>query len=246
MAIYFNSYSDMVNFPIPINGTIGVIKSLAKSYTFDATEGKWISSNDDKVLIKTLTAPDGITKFSPAINSGEYSKLENIHSSIAALIISLAELPDANFAYTYTARFATPATMGITTFKAVGPGFIRVAVAHDLTSRVIKFSAAQLNHIYATLADQTIVTATESISYVTATSTLSVGTETLVLDGSATEDVYFVCSSTFGVVTAVGTEFDLPTLYDNVTWIGTAPSLEAGKTYEISVLNGLAVISGSV
>jgi len=68
-----------------------------------------------------------------------------------------------------------------------------------------------------------------------------------VLDGAATDDAYFVCSGVFGVVTAIGAmEFDPPTLYRDVTWLGTAPALVGGKTYEISVVNGCAVIGGSV
>ena len=217
-----------------------------QALVYEASTGLWIKKNIS-TIINVITAPSETIKFSPIANAGEYTKLENILSTITTFIISLGPLPDTTNAYNYSIQFSTPETLGITAFNVVGPGNASVAVGNILSSRVLQFSAAQLNHIYATLADQTLVTATSSISYAVATSTLSVGSETLVLNGAATEDVYFVCSSTFGTVTAVvSNEFDIPKLYDNVTWLGTAPSLEASKTYEVSVCNGLAVIAGSV
>ena len=178
---------------------------------------------------------------------GYFNKIANIRSTLSSLTLKMSELPDTDHAYSFHATMTPLSNLGITTFKVVGPGNSILAIGDTLTSKVIRFSSAQLNHLYATLADQTLVTATALISYVSSTHTLSVGTETIVLDGAATEDAYFVCSAAFGVVTAVGAmEFDPPTLYQDVTWLGTAPALVGGKTYEISVVNGCGVIGGSV
>lgn len=178
---------------------------------------------------------------------GYFNKIANIRSTLSSLTLKMSELPDTDHAYSFHATMTPLSNLGITTFKVVGPGNSILAVGDTLTSKVIRFSAAQLNSIYATLLDQTLVAATAIISYVKSTHTLSVGSEIIILDGAATEDAYFVCSATFGVVTAIGAmEFDVPTLYRDVTWLGTAPALVGGKTYEISVVNGCAVIGGSV
>jgi len=178
---------------------------------------------------------------------GYFNKIANIRSTLSSLTLKMSELPDTDHAYSFHATMTPLSNLGITTFKVVGPGNSILAIGDTLTSKVIKFSAEQLNHLYASLADQTLVTATASISYAVVTHTLSVGTETIVLDGAATDDAYFVCSGVFGVVTAIGAmEFDPPTLYRDVTWLGTAPALVGGKTYEISVVNGCGVIGGSV
>jgi len=178
---------------------------------------------------------------------GYFNKIANIRSTLSSLTLKMSELPDTDHAYSFHATMTPLSNLGITTFKVVGPGNSILAIGETLTSKVIRFSADQLNHLYASLADQTLVTATASISYAVVTHTLSVGTETIVLDGAATDDAYFVCSGVFGVVTAIGAmEFDPPTLYRDVTWLGTAPALVGGKTYEISVVNGCGVIGGSV
>lgn len=225
------------------NGTVGSESYINQEFWNNTN----IFQRSDVSKILDNSVPAVTTKTVVKIETGYTKNIGSIDSSVVTLLFILETLPDVYYEYEYRTRFITPETLGITTFKVAGPGNEIVAVGNTLNSKVIKFSAAQLNHIYATLADQTIVTATASISYVTATSTLSVGAETFVLDGSATEDVYFVCSSAFGVVTAIGaSESDVPTLYQDVTWIGLDPDLVGGKTYEISVVSGCAVIGGSV
>ena len=39
MIIHFNTYSDMIAWPNPVNRTIGVITSIAKSYIYETRVG---------------------------------------------------------------------------------------------------------------------------------------------------------------------------------------------------------------
>lgn len=156
MIINFNTYNDMLAWPNPTNGDIGVINSRAKSYTYDSTQDKWLSENDDKVRYVTTRCADSVTEFAPSLQPNCYTTLDNIHSLVTSLIIGCAELPDTKYVYIFQCKFTTPATLGITTFS------------------VLNF------------------------------------------DGTS------------------------------VTWMGTAPSLKASKTYEISILNKIAIISESV
>ena len=156
MIIHFNTYSDMIAWPNPVNGTIGVITSIAKSYIYDSDFSKWLTENDSKVEYVTQNCIDTITEFAPVIQPNSYTTLTNIHSAITSLIIHCAALVDTKYAYIYQCKFTTPATLAITTFS--------------------------------------------------------------ILDADGVE----------------------------VTWMGSAPSLKANKTYEISVVNGCAVIGVSV
>jgi len=156
MIINFNTYADMLAWPNPVNGTIGVITSIAKSYIYDSDFSKWLTENDSKVEYVTQNCLDSITEFAPSIQPNSYTTLTNIHSAITSLIIHCATLVDTKYAYIYQCKFTTPATLAITTFSILDA------------------------------------------------------------DGVA------------------------------VTWMGSAPSLKASKTYEISILNKLAVITESV
>ena len=94
------------------------------------------------------------------------------------------------------------------------------------------------------MSDQILVDATLVVTYTVATHTLSVGTETLVLDGLSDSDIYFVCDTNFGTVTALGSV--VPSVFESVTWMQSAPSLLPSKTYEISIVDNCAIFAGSV
>jgi hypothetical protein len=146
----------MQAWPNPENDDIGIINSIAKSYTYDSVFGKWLTPNDDKVLFVTQNCADDVTSFSPSIEPNCYTTLGNIHSLITSLVINCVTPTDTKYAYSYKCKFTTPVTLGITAFSV-------------------------LDDIGAT-----------------------------------------------------------------VTWMGSAPSLKASKTYYISILNKLAIIAESV
>lgn len=246
MIINFNTYDEMNNWPNPTNEDIGIVKVLAKSYTYDSTQGKWISTNEDKCLIKEVSVSD-TSSVIQKLSANSYSIYSGITSTCTKLGFVLEDLPDTKYLYEYKCKFTTPATLGITVFSIGGPGSSTVIVGDILSSRLIKFTAAQLNHIYATLADQIILTATSSIYYTTSTSTLTVGTDTLVLTESSTEDAYFLLGSDFGTVIALGSfNYDYPALLEDITWLVSEPALLANTIYEIAISNGTAIMVGSV
>jgi len=246
MIIDFDSYNDMINFPVTENETIGYIKNTAKIYTYDSIRGKWITSNEDKCLIKEVSVSDSSSVIQK-LSANSYSIYSGITSTCTKLGFVLEDLPDTKYLYEYKCKFTTPATLGITVFSIGGPGSSTVIVGDILSSRLIKFTAAQLNYIYATLADQIILTATSSIYYTTSTSTLTVGTDNLVLTGSLADDAYFLLGSDFGTVIALGSfSYDYPALLEDITWLVSEPALLANTIYEIAISNGTAIMVGSV
>jgi len=178
------------------------------------------------------------------INADISRRLGTIDSSVTTLICVLNPLPDEIYEHEYRFKFSTAGTLGINTFKVVGPAVAAVAMTNDLSSKVIKFTATQLNSIYALVADQILVDATLDVTYTAATHTLSVGSETLVLDGLSDSDIYFVCDANFGIVTALGSI--VPFVFENVTWMQSEPSMLPSKTYEFSVVDNCAIFVGSV
>jgi len=246
MIMDFDSYEDMINFPVTEDETIGYIKNTAKIYTYDSTRGTWITSNDDKCLIKEITVGD-TTSVIQKLSANSYSIYSGITATCTKLGFVLEELPDTKYLYEYKCKFTTPATLNITVFSIGGPNSSVVIVGDILSSRIIKFSANQLNHIYATLADQIIITATSSIYYTSSTHTLTVGTDTLELTGSLTEDAYFLLGSDFGTIIALGSySYDYPYLLEDITWLVSEPALLANTIYEVAISNGTAIMVGSV
>jgi hypothetical protein len=119
MIINFNTYNDMQAWPNPVNGDIGIISSIAKSYTYDSTFGKWLEPVQYKYMNVTKSVDDGATEWAPSIDVNEYTTLNNISSSMTSLIISMGDLPDSYYSYEYKFRFTTPSTLGLTTFSVL-------------------------------------------------------------------------------------------------------------------------------
>ncbi|MCK9615853.1 MAG: hypothetical protein M0R48_10285 [Candidatus Omnitrophica bacterium] len=204
--------------------------------------GQWVQSAVHTSI--DATVPPVEVKIVTKINADISRRLGTIDSSVTTLICVLNPLPDEIYEHEYRFKFSTADTLGISAFKVVGPSVAAVATANDLSSKVIKFTATQLNSIYALVADQILVDATLSVTYTAETHTLSVGAETLVLDGLSDSDVYFVCDTNFGTVTALGSV--VPSVFESVTWMQSAPSLLPSKTYEFSVVDNCAIFVGSV
>lgn len=222
------------------------LSSSDGSVTFTPTD----SGSDVTVNVEVVhtsidaTVPIVEVKTVTKINADISRRLGTIDSSVTTLICVLNPLPDELYEHEYRFKFSTAGTLGIDTFKVVGPSVAPVAITNDLSSKVIKFTATQLNAIYALVADQILVDATLNVAYTAATHTLSVGAETLVLDGLSDSDVYFVCDTNFGLVTALGPI--VPSVFGSVIWMQSAPSLLPSKTYEFSVVDNCAIFVGSV
>src|SRR5574344_2956476 len=138
--------------------------------------------------IKSETIADAATSVLvtvPPDVSAEVSA--DLPSTLETLVFVLEPTADSGKRHQYWIDFSTGATMSGTDFRVVRDTGAAAAAGDDLSSAVIRFTADQLNAIYALTADATLVTGTLSISYAVSTHILTVGSETVTLDGSAAE-----------------------------------------------------------
>ncbi|MFA6690209.1 MAG: hypothetical protein WCS18_12125 [Sphaerochaetaceae bacterium] len=197
----------------------------------------------DAVPVVSAAPAAGATDAVVVCPCDSYCDLGTLEATLETLLVVLDSVPESSWLHQHAGTFATPAAIALTSFTVAGPGRSAMAVGNDPSSRVIAFTAEQLNAIRAMTADATLVTAASSISYAYATKILTVGSETLDLTTAQTAAAYFLLSSTFGAVTAVGSV--VPYLLDSVKWISD-PAIAASTVFEFSVgPNKLGVIAGA-